>query len=307
MSKKTLTYPSANGEHNIFANVWTPDDKKEVRGVLQISHGMSEHSGRYADFARFMASRGFVVCANDHAGHGKSVREYFGYFGKKGYEAVVKDMHTLTQLMKAEYPNKPYFLLGHSMGSFLSRAYCAKHGQELTGILYSGTGVYTPVMGLALAVTRAFIAMRGETAENKFINTINNKMFTSRFAPVKTGREWLSRDTALIEKHAADPVCFFIFTNGGYRDLFMLIRDVSTDGWYRSVPKNLPMYIFSGDADPVGEYGKAVKIFYEKLNKSGCGDVTLKLYKDGRHEMLNEINRKDVYADILTWIKTKGC
>jgi alpha-beta hydrolase superfamily lysophospholipase len=311
MNEREITYPSSNGEHEISAVIW--GESGGNKAILQISHGMCEYMERYRGFAKYLAEKGFIVCINDHAGHGKSVKDVPGWFGETGgHGHIVNDMHSLYGILRKEYAGLPYFLLGHSMGSFATRVYCAKYGGGLDGIIYSGTGEATGELSLAIFLCKLMIKYkRGKKPGMIFAKRLDKK-HNKRFYPKaceahktkqwKGGSHWLSRDTAAVKGFSENPDSF-IFTYGGYLDLFTMLREVSMKEWYEAVPKELPCLMFSGGDDPVGGFGKGVTGIYGKLLSAGLKDITLKLYPEGRHEMLNELNRAEVYEDIYNWME----
>ncbi|MDR1913896.1 MAG: lysophospholipase [Clostridiales bacterium] len=301
---KELTFAASNGEHNIRAVVWTP---KNPKYIIQIAHGMCEYAERYAEFAEYLIERGFVVCANDHAGHGGSINKTRGYFGKSdGWKHMVDDMHTLYSMVKKEFPNLPAFLLGHSMGSFLARSYCAKYGKELSGAIFSGTGDKPASLNFALFLCKVMKKLGHEEKEGKIFYDFSTKQYNKHFSPNRTGSDWLSRDEKLVDAFIAEERSNFFFTIGGYCDLFMLLADISAREWAVRIPKNLPIYLFSGGEDPVGDYGRGVFKVFKRLTAAGCHDVSIKLYGLGRHEMLNETIRQEVYADTYNWLSCRG-
>ncbi|MCL2351797.1 MAG: lysophospholipase [Firmicutes bacterium] len=335
MPVKKFRFDASNGEHQIQAVLWTPDGGGEPRGVLQIAHGMHEYGERYSEFAGFMTARGYAVCANDHAGHGDSYKDanLRGYFGaKNGYLHMVGDMRELMRLVRAEFPERagepgrgggppaeaparqgaarpglPYFLLGHSMGSFLARYFCSLYGDELSGAIFSGTGNGPAVLPLGVLLCRAQVRLFGATYRSKggAMYRLSRSAYLKRFVPVRTGAEWLTRDEKKALESRDDPRSKFIFTAGGNLDLLRVLNRVSSPKWAAKIPAGLPVLLFSGSEDPVGHNGKDVRKVYSWLKAAGCKDVTVKIYEGGRHEMLNEINRAEVFEDVAGWIEKR--
>lgn len=300
------SFPSTNGVDTVAAAVWEPDG--EPRAVLQLCHGMSEHIGRYRWLAEQMAARGFAVAGDDHLGHGKTApsAEELGYFGPKdGYVHMMEDEHRLRQEMEKRYPGLPYFLLGHSMGSFLTRFYVSRHGEGLAGYLCCGTSGRNPLVKIAILLSGAMVRLQGGRARGTLLNALAFKDYNKRFAPVVTGHEWLSRDADAYRQYAGDPYSGFVFTNAGFRDLFRLLDTVTGRKWSGRVPKDLPIILLSGDQDPVGDYGKGVRQVYGWLKKSGVRDLSLKLYPGARHELHNERNREEFVEDIAAWMERR--
>ncbi len=302
----TGTYLSSNQTDTIAYYLYQPDSKP--KGILQISHGMCEGMWRYEDFAQFLTAQGFLVCGNDHLGHGKSVQsqENLGYFADKdGACCLYRDVHKLTVIMKKDYPDIPYFLLGHSMGSFIARAYLAHFGSELDGAIIMGTSGPNPFAKLGIRLTKTIAKRKGEYYRSPFLYRMAFSAYNKRFQPQRTMHDWLSRDPSVANRFEADPYCNFIFTSSGFGDLFRLLHWVSGIDWAGQLPHDLPVLLTSGSDDPVGNYGKGVQTVYQWLRKAGIKDVSLQLYPQARHEILNETNRQEVYQDIFAWLKQR--
>ncbi len=301
---KEITYDAAGGEGRIFARILSPD-KPEVKAVVQIAHGMAEHSLRYLDFAHFLTSHGYVVCINDHAGHGRSVPSGggYGYFGQGGYHSLLKDMNTLRGIVQDEYPDAPYIMMGHSMGSFLARAYLTQYGQGVAAAIFSGTsgGMNRLVMKAGRAIAQGIVRKKGPKAYDKRLQNLVSGSFNDRFKPARTENDWLTRDEKVVDLFNADPLCGFMFTASAYYTLICLLDDINTPAWFRAVPQ-IPILLFSGEQDPVGDFGRGVRRVAHRLETAGR-QVECKLYPGGRHEMLNELNREEVYHDVLAFIE----
>lgn len=305
--KTTGEFRSSDDKHMIRYYVYTPVSG-DIRAILQISHGMCEYIGRYEEFASFLCENGVLVCGNDHLGHGSAAQESdsLGYFAKKdGWQLLPADVRKLTILMQKRYPGVPYFLLGHSMGSFVARVYLAKYGELLDGAIIMGTSGKNPLASIGVWFAERTIRRHGDKYRSEFLTRQSTGSYNKRFKTEQDEQSWLTKDEAIRKKYAADPLCSFQFTAAGHRDLFTLLQAVSTEEWAERVPKELPILLASGDMDPVGNYGKGVKEVYERLQKAGVKDVSLKLYKDDRHEILNETDRETVYQDMLDFILSK--
>jgi alpha-beta hydrolase superfamily lysophospholipase len=283
-----------------------PDEASAIKGVVQIAHGMAEHAARYERFAGALTKAGYTVYANDHRGHGKTAvsLQEAGYFAdENGWGKVVEDMHTLTGIIKNEYPNKPFFLFGHSMGSFLSRHYSMLYASQLSGLILSGTGGDPGVMGkIGLFIAKMDAKMHGKKAKSEIMNKLSFGAFNGAFKPNRTDYDWLSRDNAEVDKYINDPWCGAIFTAGFFCDMLRGIGYINKKENIAKIPVNLPIYIFSGAKDPVGANAKGVTQVYKALKDAGIVDVSLKFYEDGRHESLNEINREEVFKDVIAWL-----
>jgi len=302
--KNNFTFPSVTGFVNINSRSWVPDDSSTIKGVIQIAHGMAEHIDRYDDFATFLANNGYAVFANDHIGHGKSINniDELGYFSEHNFagEAFVDDCKQLQDIAVKQYPNLPYILFGHSMGSFIARKFTAKYGNTLTAVIYCGTAPKNAMAPIAIKLAERAVKTKGEFYRSEKINNLSFKGFNKKFDN-RTAYDWISTRNDIVDKFIDDEKCGFIFTALGFRDLFTLLDSVSHTSWYESVPTSLPIFAIYGGMDPVGAYGKGVKKIVDKLRSTGH-NVTDKLYPNCRHELLNETNNKEVYADVLEWI-----
>ena len=303
--REEYRYDSATGVCRIFARSIAPADRTKVKGVLQVVHGMAEHGERYQAMAYYMAYHGYAVFIHDQAGHGRSVEsdELLGYFGdKNGWRGLIQDVHTLMEKAKEKYPGRPVFLLGHSMGSFVARAFAAQYGDELTGAVFCGTSGENPGAAAGVAVAGIVEKFRGTLFRSAFIDHIAFGSYNQRYENPRTPFDWLSRDESEVDAYIADPLCGYLFTAAGYRDMFTLLQNVSGKAWYRSVPNALPILLISGSMDPVGGYGKGVRQVCRDLRKTGHEDVTIRVYDGARHELFNETNAKDVLRELLDWL-----
>ncbi|HWP21761.1 MAG TPA: alpha/beta fold hydrolase [Candidatus Cryosericum sp.] len=295
-------FPSATGLCDIRYRMWIPEDP---HAALQITHGMAEHIDRYEEFASFLAENGILVYGNDIVSHGKSIRDGVpkGYFGEKnGWDNVVQDMRTMRELVKADFPGIPFILLGHSMGSFLARTYAGRDGADFDAFIFSGTAGSNPVLAIGKLIAKSEIKKTGGKLPSVTLFNMSFGSYNKAFRPNRTVNDWLSRDNARVDAYVADENCGFPFTAHAMYDVFTGLTEISNEKWAKRVPQR-PILVMSGAMDPVGSAGKGPKQVYGWLKKSGH-NVELKLYENGRHEMLNEINRKDVYNDILLFINT---
>ena len=298
------SFPSADGKTPVAAYFWYSPDVAP-RAIIQLSHGMCEYITRYDAWARRFVERGFVFCGNDHLGHGNTAQKKsdLGYMAKRGgADLLVEDVHRMTLLAKEKFPDLPLVLYGHSMGSFVARVYLARYGEELAGALVSGTAGPGQPTGLGKKMAHATGAVRGVMHRSRFLTAMAFGSYNKRFREEKSLFSWLTRDEAVRAAYAEDPFCTFVFTTAGYDTLFSLLGEVSDKKWAYKVSKELPILLFAGDMDPVGNYGKGVKKVYERLVAAGC-NVRLKLYEGGRHEMHNEINKDEVFADLIAYLE----
>ncbi len=304
---KEYTFPSNSGLCDIYAQSAAPIDYGSIKGIVQISHGMAEYSNRYARFALELCKAGYAVFVSDHIGHGASVtdNEMLGFFGDTdGEEHFIEDLKTLTDKIKAEYPQLPFFMLGHGMGSLIARKYTAKYGYLLDGVIYSGTSGENPAVGVGITLANTMIKEYGTRHRSELLDTIAFGTY-NRKTKKRTDYDWGSRDEKEVDKYMADELCGYKYTVSGMKALFNMVKQVSSRRWYNSIPLSMPIYLISGTMDPVGDYGKGVNEVYKTLKKTGHKNVTMKLYEGARHEILNEINRGEVYIDIIEWLDEK--
>ena len=302
-----FTFTSSTGKNHIHARQCMPDGAP--RAVLQIAHGIAEHIDRYDDFAAFLAQNGILVVGNDHLGHGKSISspEDLGFFAEEnGWDYVVQDMDKLHDLMKADYPNLPYIFFGHSMGSFLTRTYIIKHPEKPDLVILSGTGHQSKALVYSgYAMAEAIVRAKGPRADGRFLNDLAFGSYNSKVRFPMTDFDWLSQDYEMVRKYINDPLCGFVAKASLYRDMMGGIRFVTDQKNIDTMNKDTPVYFMSGDKDPVGDYGKGVERAYKAFCKAGLRDVFMRQYPDGRHEMLNELNRQQVCQDVLDWINQR--
>ena len=302
--KETFYYNSSCNTTKIHAVRYLPEGN--ITAILQITHGMTEYIERYEDFALFLTSKGFLVTGHDHLGHGQSVnsKEEWGYFcSKEGNRVVLNDIWALTQITKEKYPKVPYFILGHSMGSFYARQYLCEFGQHVDGAIIMGTGCQPYLLVQAGRLLTSFLAVfKGWNHRSNFINALAKGNYNKRFRPNRTNKDWLSRDTRMVDKYVADECCNYIFTLNAYYNMFTGISRLYNKKLLSRIPKELPVFFVSGSDDPVGDYGKGVMKAADMLKQIGLKNITTKLYPTARHEILNETNRSEVYEDLYTWI-----
>ena len=302
----TFRFPSCDGTHQIFARQWLPTEG-QPRAVVQIVHGVSEYIDRYAAVARFLADHGFVVVGGDHLGHGRTASgpEEYGFFTEqKGWHTVSGDVRRLRTLMGQKYPDLPYFMLGHSMGSFLARTYLIDWPGTLTGAILSGTGQEAPAMVAAgWHMANLVSKFSGPRAHSKLVEKLSFGAYNKQFAPTRTRADWISRDEAVVDAYIADPLCEFLPTAGMFRDMMEGLQYIANKNNLKKMDPATPVYIFSGDHDPVGGNGEGVQKVAGFFREAGTEDLTVKLYPDGRHEMMNELNRDEVFADLLAWLE----
>lgn len=306
MKKELLTYRSYNDLADIKAKMFIPDNKPIA--ILQIAHGMVEFFDRYEDFANYLCLKGFLVVGNDHLGHGDSVnsKDEWGYFGEDGNKTLIEDMYKLTSLTKQKYPDIPYFLLGHSMGSFYARQYLFEYGSNLNGAIIMGTGLEDLMVVKAGMLMCSLLAkFKGWKYRSSFVNNIAFGSYNKKFEPSRTKMDWLSKDENIVDWYINEPRCTFMFTLNGYYNMFKGISRLHDKSLLNNVPKDLPILFVSGKDDPVGAFGKGVEKSANTLKDVGVKNIDIKLYENDRHEILNELDRQVVYEDIYNWLISK--
>ena len=300
MNTERWTYKSADGKNNIVAFQFA--DKPPFKAIIQIVHGMREYIGRYEDFAAFMAHNGYLVCGNDQLGHGMTAEtpNQLGIFAAyNGHKYLVEDVHALTQIVKERH-NLPVILLGHSMGSIIAQNVINQYGNEYAGCILSGTIAPGLKYVFAQPIIAADILLWGTKHRSDLLRMLGFMGYTKRIGKPKTAQDWLSRDKSVVESYRNNPLCMFEFSSGAWRDVTRLSQNVSKRSWGKNIPNALPIYIIAGTEDPVGKYGIGPKRFYDVLHKQGKM-VQLQLYPNCRHELINELNKTSVYADIYQW------
>ncbi len=301
--RKEAYYTSSNGINKVRTLIWQDESASPV-GVIQIAHGVCEHIGRYDDFARFLAENGFVVCGNDHLGHGKTVfsENELGYVFEGDHVNMVRDMNTLHNIMSKRYPDIPYILFGHSMGSFLARIYSAAFGERLSGAIYCGTGqVPSPVLLFEDPVKTIMDRLPENSPTPQSIVSIFEK-FTKKVLKSDDDLSWLSRNQQNIENFRNDPLSGFDFTPSLLKELITLAVKASDPSWAAKLPKDLPVLLVSGAKDPVGMFGRGVLEVSDALVSVGIEPEVI-LYPADRHEVLNEEDNEKIYGDVLKFVK----
>lgn len=300
-------FPSATGVCEIHGSCYTPDDD-DVRLVMAIHHGMAEYRGRYLDFIEYLTANGIAVFMYDMANHGQSNqdRSITGFFGNKdGYKNLVKDFYTTVQMAKKAYPDKRLVVMGHSMGSFIVRCFTAWYSNAgFSAAIYMGTGGANPIAAMGDKISALVAALTGRTKKVKLLDSMAFGAYNSRFEK-RTAFDWLSRDNKNVDKYIADEDCGFLFSAQGMNDLIKLNILANTDEWYSKVPTDIDILVISGDMDPVGNYGAGLNEINDKLLATGHSKAKLVLYPQARHEVLNEINKDEVYGDILEFLKAQ--
>lgn len=284
---------------------WKNNDPK---AIVQLIHGMSEHLGRYNHFANFLVSQGFAVVGHDQRGHGKTAKDiqHVGHVADQdGVELLVQDVRDVKKHINELYPGKKIVALGHSFGSFVLRKFSADYPQGHDAFIYSATGGHPGWKGAIGDKVAGAFKLLGRRNRNKILTSLTFGDFNKKYPNKRTEKDWLSRDNQVVDDYINDPFCMQIFSTQFFQDLANLTMEVSTETTIQNVDFSKPTLFFAGTMDPVGNYGEGVKEVANKYKHVGVKDVTMKLYEDGRHEMLNELNKEEVYQDVVDWINTK--
>lgn len=306
MKKYTEKIASTDSKNNLNVIIW--ETEKEPIGVLQIVHGMAEYIDRYDNFAKYMTEQGFNVIGHDHLGHGHSVSDEhdYGFFAEEnGDKIIIEDMHSVTQYAREKWEELPNFILGHSMGSFCLRQYLTKYSNDVFGAIIMGTG-WIPSTAALLGKTIATntCKSKGSHTVNPLLIKLTLEPYNKPFAPARTNCDWLSRDEKQVDLYVNDKLCGFDFTAGAYKDFFTILEKIAKNRQLIGMRKSLPILITSGSVDPVGGK-KACEKLNAQYKRCGIDDVTLKLWENDRHEILNELDKSDVYLYIYNWLKSK--
>lgn len=295
-----FTYTSVTGQE-LEARKWVPEGK--IKGIIQLVHGMAEHIDRYHEVGNALAGAGYLTVGHTYLGHGGKAKIH-GYFGdNEGWQYLIDDVDGLRKQITAEYPDLPYVVLGHSMGSFIVRCYLTQYGEGLAASVLSGTGYYSRLLVTAgLAVANLVCLSGGKRKPSPLINQIGFATANKPFEPARTPFDWLCRSEEKVDEYIADPNCGFLFTGAGYREMFRGLKRLTHTEDLTRVPAELPVLFISGGNDPIGDMGKGVRKVAEDFEKAGMKNITVKLYPGARHEMFNETNREEAYADLIAWL-----
>lgn len=297
-------YFDSCGSGRIHVCKWVPEGTPKA--IVQIVHGIAEYAARYDAFAGFLAQNGYLVVAEDHMGHGGSIgqNDAQGYF-TGGWFAAVKDSYQLLQMTKKEYPDIPYILFGHSMGSFMTRTILQEYPDSgISGCVICGTG-WMPelVVNTGLLLCKAVCKKSGEKEPSNMLNAVVFGSYNKRVERPRTAYDWLNRDARQVDMYVNDPLCGFVPSAGLLRDMLTGILHIQKTENLKNMKKDLPVLFVAGGDDPVGNYGKGVKQTAENFKKLGMQKVSCKIYPLCRHEILNEINKQEVFDDVLKWLR----
>lgn len=304
--RENFRFKDSDGvELNVYN--WIPDG--EIKGIVQISHGMTENVLRYDEFANYLNNEGFIVYGHDHRGHGLTAKtkDELGYIAdNEGFDWLVRDLYEIIKNVKEDNKGLPIYLFGHSMGSFVSQRFIELHGNEIDGVILSGSnGEPTKLIPLGILLSSIEIKLFGRRHTSKMMDKLSFGDFNRKFKPNRTPYDWLCSVDSEVDKYIANEYCGFVCSASFYYDLLRGLKAIHKDENFNSIPKDLPIYILAGDMDPVGFFGKGIVNLYNKLKSTGIKDVKYKLYKGKRHEILNEDNKLEVMKDVSAWLLDK--
>ena len=303
--EREFSIDSTNQMNRLHGYVWMPDRDPEPGLIVLLAHGMVEHIERYREFAEVLNGHGIGAVGFDCLGHGKSVTSsaQLGYFAAKdGDKCLVNDLEEVRKMFKKRYPQSRFILMGHSMGSFVSRDYTVKYGKNIDGLILMGAGEpgYAAA-ALGICLSSLICMVKGSFYRSKFLNNLVIGQYDRYFASEEV-KSWLSTDAEEVKKYEEDKLCGFLFTASAYRDFFRIIKRLSPAKEGEKIPKNLPILFVSGEDDPVGNFGKGVRKVSQKYKNAGAKHVSLRLFRGMRHELLHETNRRIVYDELLEWL-----
>lgn len=297
------SYFKSHDNEKIFLTKW--DDVENPIGVIQIFHGMAEYGARYDRFAKFLNKKGYIVYADDHRGHGKTAGslEKVGYVGENGFDNIVKDEYFITQQIKTKYPFLPIFIFAHSFGSFIGQEYINRYSNDVNGVILCGSAKQDGIDGKAgLLLTKLIRKFGDESKPNPKLESIIFGNYCKKEKENKSKFAWISSDINEVKKYENDDYCGNVFTTNFYYNMFTGFKELYLKEKIDTIRKDLPVFIIAGEMDPVGNYGKSVKKLFNHYKSLNMDNVEIKLYPEGRHELLNEVNRLDIFDDIHSWI-----
>lgn len=300
--KKEFKFPATN-KINLIGSIYEP--LTSPKGIILICHGMAEHISRYNEFMEFLSNNGYIAVGYDQRGHGETAGspDKCGYWDKNdNLEVLINDLHKVVIHLKKAFENLPIFLIGHSMGSFVSQRYIELFNDGLTGVILSGSSYNKKAfIFVGNKVASIITKIKGRDYKSKLLDNLAFGSYNKAFDNTKTNVDWLSRSEENNINYSNDEYCGMIFSASYFKDFSNTLRLITKN--LELIDNNLPIYITSGDKDPVGNFGKGTTLLFNKLKQKGIKDLTLKLYKDARHEILQEINKEEVMKDMLSWIE----
>jgi len=305
MRSSNFTFNAGDGT-SLFVYRWLPDSNKKIKAAVHIIHGMGEHAGRYYEFAQRLTESGYTAYAMDQRGHGRTAEdpEEFGHFAdENGWSLVLEDLKKLTGLIKEQNDGTGIFLFGHSSGSFFSRDYITSDAKSLSGVILSGSATSPKLPGyFGIVISKYIIKKYGPKKQSSIHLKLVFDRYNSFFKPNRTDSDWASRDTIKVDQLVKDPYCYRTFSSAFYLDLIRTLFRINNMSNISKIPKDIPILFISGTQDALGGFKRGISEVYRKFKKTGIEDVSLKFYQGARHELVNELNREEVYEDIIEWL-----
>lgn len=309
MLESNFTLTAADGT-KLYVRRWAPDQDTPIRAVLQVAHGMAEHSGRYAPLAQAATQRGMVVYANDHRGHGLTIAASNpqGHFADHdGWRTCLDDLNRVADRTTKDHPGLPRVLFAHSMGSFMAQQLLFERGDQLSAVILSGTtsGVSNPLAPIGRLIARVERKRLGARSPSKLLTKMSFGAFNNAFKPARTDFDWLSRDPSQVDAYISDPLCGFDISTQAWIDLLDALPTLAQTDNLAKLPKRLPVYIVSGSEDPVHSRLRGLKTLMAAYESAGMQDLSWKVWSGARHEVLNETNRAEVLTHALDWVEAR--
>lgn len=298
-----IYYKSSYNKKRLYGKLYIPEG--DIKGCVQFIHGMNDHINRYKEIMTYLAKSGYVCFGADLLGHGKSAKNVtqLGFFSEElGYKYVISDTHKLTKIIKNKFKNKPIFLFGHDMGSYIAKLSATKFKNDINGIILSGTCSNKRYAPLAIKILDEVIEKKGPYFRSNLIDKSVSAVYNHKYASPIAKKDFLSRERTVINSVLSDPLCNFKYTLLGLKDIYTLFYYANQKSWFKAIDQNLSVLILTGEMDPVGGYGKGGKEIYDKLMKNEVCDISLNIYPDARHEVLNDLNKYEVFMDIKKWL-----
>ena len=286
--------------HNIHVQLWVPEGPTSC--VIQIFHGLGEHSDRYTRFADNAVERGFAVCIHDHRGHGSHCEDLGHFADSGGWQKIVSDSEVVNDFVRQQFAGTPIVLLGHSMGSYIAQTFAMHYGSRLSGLILSASTWPSRLQLVPAKLLARIEALRlGTRGKSELLDKLGFGNFNKPFEPARTELDWLSRDEAEVDKYVSDPLCGGPYSCGLWLNLLGGLFELASDNAISRIPLDLPILITGGEQDPVGG-DKGMTRLAMHYAQTSHQRMNVKIYPEGRHEMLNETNRDEVTADWLDWV-----
>ncbi|MHA1521764.1 MAG: lysophospholipase [Promethearchaeota archaeon] len=303
MQSSTFTVKDQAGIE-IFVYKWIPESSVKPKAIVHILHGMAEHAARYKHVAQALTDVGYIVYADDHRGHGKTAKDLkiAGYLGEDGGLGTLEAIKQVSDHIRTEFPDLPFFLLGHSWGSYLAQEYMEEWGSSLTGVILSGTTGTQPMKDILMLLGKFILIFKKPESPAKLIDKLAIAPLGKTFDTTVSKNAWLSRDLEVAKVYDADPWCGFMMPTSYFVEMAKAMKRMWNPKNEAKIPKNLPILFFTGGDDPTNEFGKTMQDLIDRYEKLGIEKITSKVYEGGRHEMFNETNKAEVIQDVIDWL-----